>query len=367
MLPDPIFILGMPIYLFGAFAALSIFFGYKIAENEMVRLNIPIDHFTDLAFVTLVSAFFGARLLFVFLHSDFYAVSIPNIFKFWQGGIVLHGGLLGGLLGGFFFCWIKKFSFLELSDPVALGLSFGLALSRMGCLAAGCCYGKPTSLPWGICFKNPLSLATPHHTALHPTQAYSFLAGMIIFFILLWLRDKKTFKGELLWSYLLMASGARIFLEEPFRADTLPITVLFAFSIFILSAGQYFYHQNVNRRTPVKKSAWRLLTLILAVAVFAACGIIRTQKISRGFDIRPSVVYSIVKGTTTEKEILKTFGSPTKVRDTADGKEFFYEYTKSGAPQLNLIISVGGGSTTKTLLVWLDKQGVVTDYAYKAD
>ncbi len=296
---------------------------------------------------------------------DFYATSARNIFKFWQGGLVLHGGLLGGLLGGFFFCRNKKLSFLELSDPVALGLSFGLALSRLGCLAAGCCFGKPTALPWGIFFKNPLALATPLHTALHPTQVYSFLTGMVIFFILLRRRDKKTFKGELLLSYLLMASGARIFLEEPFRADTHPITVLFAFSIFIISTAQYFYHQNENRRNPVKNSAWRLLTLILAVAVFAACGIIRTQQISRGFDIHPSDVNSIVKGETTEKEILKTFGSPTKVRDTADGKEFFYEYTKSGGPQLNLIISVGGGTATKTLLVWLDKQGVVTDYAYK--
>lgn len=71
------------------------------------------------------------------------------------------------------------------------------------------------------------------------------------------------------------------------------------------------------------------------------------------------------KGVTTEKEVLKTFGPPTKVRETDRGKEFLYEYSKSGGPRWDLGISVGGSTVTKSLIVWLDKRGIVEDYAFK--
>ncbi len=115
----------------------------------------------------------------------------------------------------------------------------------------------------------------------------------------------------------------------------------------------------------MKKPTWSFAVLVLAVAVFAACGIVKTQKMERGHDIKKAHVNSIVKGQTTDKEILKMFGPPTKVRDTDEGQEFYYEHTTSGGPQLNLVISVGGSSMTETLLVWFDNKGIVTDYAYK--
>lgn len=115
----------------------------------------------------------------------------------------------------------------------------------------------------------------------------------------------------------------------------------------------------------MKVPALRILALILVASLIGACGIVKTQTVSRGIDIEKSDVREIVKGETTEKEIIMLFGPPTKVRDLDDGKQFFYEYTKVGGVQWNLLISVGGSTTTKTLLVWFDKKGVVTDYAYK--
>ena len=98
---------------------------------------------------------------------------------------------------------------------------------------------------------------------------------------------------------------------------------------------------------------------------FAACGIVKTQQITRGIDINATDVNQIQKGKTTEKEIFHLFGPPTKWRDTPEGKEYFYEYSKAGGPQWNLLVSVGGGTATKTLLVLFDKNSMVTDYAYK--
>ena len=112
--------------------------------------------------------------------------------------------------------------------------------------------------------------------------------------------------------------------------------------------------------------ASRLIPLIFAAAFFAACGIIKTQQILQGHDIRATDVSQIKKGVTTEKEIVRLFGPPTKWRETEEGKEFFYEYLRGGGPQWNLLISVGGGTATKTLLVWLDKNGVVLNACHCA-
>ncbi len=113
------------------------------------------------------------------------------------------------------------------------------------------------------------------------------------------------------------------------------------------------------------KSLFKLSVLVCTVTLLAACGMITTNKVTRGHDIDSGDANSIGKGQTTEHEILKMFGPPTKVRDTDQGKELYYEYTKTGGPKWNLFFSVGGSTVTKTLLVWLDKNGVVTDYAYK--
>ena len=110
----------------------------------------------------------------------------------------------------------------------------------------------------------------------------------------------------------------------------------------------------------------KITALLIAIAfVGMGCGIISTQSTTRGHNIASSDVKGIVKGQTTEREILKTFGPPTKVRDTDTGKELLYEYAKSGGLRWNLGVSIGGGTSVKTLLIWLNKQGVVEDYAFK--
>ncbi len=94
------------------------------------------------------------------------------------------------------------------SPPIALGLFFG----RIGCFLAGCCYGKETSLPWGITFTNPNSLAQLN-IPLHPTQLYEAAGGLAIFFILIWKAKQKTFDGQIFWLFLFVYSVLRFFIE----------------------------------------------------------------------------------------------------------------------------------------------------------
>jgi len=364
MFPDPIVLFGIPIHMFGVFVALGIFLGYKVAFKEASKLGVSEDFFVNLALVTIISGLIGARVVFILSNLHFYQGSFLKIFASWQGGLVSYGGLLGGIVGSVFFCKRMNFSFWKIADPVILGLVLGLSIGRLGCLAAGCCYGKPTSLPWGIAFHHPTSLATPLHTALHPTQIYLFVAGLTIFFILLAVQKKKSIDGEILWSYLLLESISRIFIEQ-FRAEYQPFIIWIGVILLLISSIQIYRLKNKKWRECMKQPIWKITALVLVVALTAACGVLKTQRVERGHDIDKGDVNDIVKGTTTEREILKLFGPPTKLRDTDAGKELYYEYTKTGGFKWDLLISIGGSSVTKTLLVWLDKNGVVTDYAYK--
>jgi len=296
MFPEPIIFLGIPIHLFGVFAALSILLGYLVTASEMKRLGIPIHFLADLAIAVLIPAFLGARLLFVLERLPVYVFDPLQIFRFWEGGIRLYGGLLGGLFGGYLFCQRKKISFALLSDPVALGLCLGLSLSRLGCFAAGCCFGKPTSLPWGVVFTHPLAIARPLHVPLHPTQIYSFLIGMAIFAFLMTQCQRKAFDGQILLTYFLLESGTRI-LVEFVRADSYFITPLLAVFMFALSAIRLM--QLMTRRkgeNSMTKPASKLIPLIFAAVFFAACGIIKTQQITRGHDIHSTDVSQIKGG-----------------------------------------------------------------------
>jgi phosphatidylglycerol:prolipoprotein diacylglycerol transferase len=105
---------------------------------------------------------------------------------------------------------------LKTTDSFAPGIAIGHSIGRLGCFAAGCCYGKPTNLPWGVTFTNPLAgllVGTPLGVKLHPTQIYEFLAEGLIFILLLWMFRHRGFPGQISATYLFLYGVARYFLE----------------------------------------------------------------------------------------------------------------------------------------------------------
>ncbi len=239
MFPEPVYILGIPFHLFGVFAALGIFAAYLMTAKDLRRQGIVPDFLPDLAFATLGSAFLAARMFYILIHWQQYLKDPLGLFRIWEGGLVLHAGILGGLAGGFMFCRKKHLDFAKLADSVALGLALGFAIGRLGCFFAGCCFGKPTLMPWGVTFNHPLAVARPLGESLHPAQLYFFLAEMVIFTGLLYKRTRKTFNGQILLLYLCLASAARLLLN-PFRGDSQTALFVLPFLIFIFSLLQYF-------------------------------------------------------------------------------------------------------------------------------
>lgn len=228
------------IYTYGLFVALGIFAGLEIsifiASAEDIPKEQARNYFYQLLIYFVLGGIIGARIFYVFLFWEQFRNDFLAIFKIHQGGMVSFGGLVGALAGFFlFYRKNKKFSMGKVLDWLAPGLAFGHALGRMGCLFAGCCYGKPIDTGWGIIFTHPQSLA-PLNISLHPTQLYEsfflFLVGTFLLWHFFRIKNNPQRKnGFLFIHYLLLYSLGR-FIIEFFRGDQA--------QIWILSEGQIF-------------------------------------------------------------------------------------------------------------------------------
>jgi phosphatidylglycerol:prolipoprotein diacylglycerol transferase len=140
-----------------------------------------------------------------------------------RGGLVFYGGLIGAALGGMLYARMKKLPLWKLGDVLAPSIALGYVFGRIGCLLNGCCYGKPSNLPWAIRFPadNPNH---PPTIPVHPTQIYDALLNLILYAGLAWLYRRKKFDGQVFGTYLLGYACTRSFVEL-FRGDYTPIHV----------------------------------------------------------------------------------------------------------------------------------------------
>jgi len=205
------------IYAYGFFIAVGFIVALVFAVRRARREGIPFENIVDLFFYTVLSAFLGARILFVLINFGDYRQSPLNIFRLWEGGLVFYGGLIPAVVVAFLYMRRHRLPVWKLADLISPLIALGLFFGRIGCFLAGCCYGKETSLPWGVVFKNPESLALLN-VPLHPTQLYDAANGLAIFLFLNWMEKRKTFDGQIFWLFLLLYSITR-FLIEMVRGD----------------------------------------------------------------------------------------------------------------------------------------------------
>ena len=203
---------SLNIYTYGFFVAIGFILGFFIAVRRGREEGIPFERTVDLLFCIILSAIIGSRSLFVLVNFEHYRDYPLHIFRIWEGGLVFYGGLILAVAVSFgYLRWnrLPVWKFADLFSPsIALGLFFG----RIGCFFAGCCYGKETSLPWGVTFIDPNSLARLN-LSLHPTQIYEALGSLAIFFFLNWKRRRRTFEGQIFYLFLLLYSSLRFMIE----------------------------------------------------------------------------------------------------------------------------------------------------------
>ena len=200
------------IYSYGVMIALGLLVGVFLARKQAAREGINPDKIIDITFYLLLSALIGSRLLFVLMNFDEYSDDPIRILKIWEGGLVFYGGLVPAVAVGLWYTKRIGLPLWQVTDIFAPCVAIGHAFGRIGCFFAGCCYGTASSLPWAVTFKDPRGLA-PLGIPLHPTQLYSSVSLFLIFAFLVFLRRRKQFHGQIFWSYVLIYSIARFFLE----------------------------------------------------------------------------------------------------------------------------------------------------------
>jgi len=196
------------IYSYGLMIGIAFLSGIYVARLEAIRKGIKIDVVYDAVFYLVIGALIGARIYYLAFFEPAMFIKEPlSIFKIWQGGIAIHGAILGGILAGLLFSkFHHNISFFRLADLVAPSLILGQAVGRIGCFLNGCCSGKACDLPWAVQFPETA-------TAVHPTQLYESAALFLTFAFLYRLHARKRFDGQLLGWYLVLYPGARFVVE----------------------------------------------------------------------------------------------------------------------------------------------------------
>jgi phosphatidylglycerol:prolipoprotein diacylglycerol transferase len=202
--------------------AIACLVGMWVGGREAERKGIGKGKIQDFSLYAIIGAIIGARLYYV-LFSDWsqFWHSPLSVFAIWQGGLAIHGALLGGFLVGLVYTRIQKISFWKFADTIAPSIILGQAIGRIGCFFNGDAHGYPTDLPWGLIYSpdSPAGEMFPGKP-LHPTQLYEMVLNFIIFGLLWKIRKNMKVDGHLFLLYVMLYSVIRIFVEH-FRADKL--------------------------------------------------------------------------------------------------------------------------------------------------
>jgi phosphatidylglycerol:prolipoprotein diacylglycerol transferase len=236
MSPVILDILGVQVRWYGLMYVVAIIVGIVLVNLEIKRRGLKkegkggqevlsLDDILDFVLITIPIAIIGARLYYVIFSWHHYGQNLGDIYKIWEGGLAIHGGLLGGAIALLIFCKWKKINFWKFADIIAPAVVLGQSLGRFGNFMNGDAYGVPTDAPWGIVFPSTSPAAQAFSRAytevhLHPTMLYEMGGDLIIFGLLMLLRLKPFRDGFLISAYVMAYSALR-FTVEFFRGDPL--------------------------------------------------------------------------------------------------------------------------------------------------
>jgi phosphatidylglycerol---prolipoprotein diacylglyceryl transferase len=226
----------LTIYTYGVLLAAAYLLGLQLAMVRAKARGLDKTRVLDLGIYIIISALVGAKLL-LFI-TDFNAfVSDPRaLLDLARSGGVFYGGLILAVVVALLYIRRVGLPLWTTCDVFAPGIALGHVVGRMGCFFAGCCFGKPTSVPWAITFKDPYAAAnvgTPLNVPLHPTQLYEAGAEALILALLLATESRgKRFPGRTFWLYMLLYAVSR-YIIEMFRGDPRGSVLNFSTSQFI--------------------------------------------------------------------------------------------------------------------------------------
>lgn len=203
---------SLTIYSYGVLLATGFIIAAFVARERFKEQYKDPDIILDFVLAAVVGGIVGARLAYVFGHWSDFSKNPGKIFALNMEGLVFYGGLALGLGLVLIVGYVKKVRYWNILDLAGLCVPLALAIGRVGCLLNGCCYGKPTSLPWGITYPAASGIIG----ARHPTQIYELILDLALFGILWWKRDSFARDGTVFWLFI-MGYGLIRFTVEFFR------------------------------------------------------------------------------------------------------------------------------------------------------
>jgi phosphatidylglycerol:prolipoprotein diacylglycerol transferase len=210
------------VYTYGVMLAASYLLGLRLAMWRAKKWGLDSARVLDLGIYIIIAALVGAKLLLVVVDFDQFGGSPADLLTLARSGGVFYGGLILAVIVAFWYVARHRMPFWTTCDVFAPGIALGHVTGRLGCLEAGCCYGKPTDVPWAITFTNPQAAAnvgTPLGIPLHPTQLYEAGAELLILALLLSTeRRGHRFAGRTFWLYMFLYAVSR-YIIEIYRGD----------------------------------------------------------------------------------------------------------------------------------------------------
>lgn len=220
-------VFGIAVRWYGILISSGMIIGTLLALREAKRLGLDENLIIDFILVMIPSAIIGARLYYVIFNWSYYNGDIIRMINIREGGLAIHGGVIGGIVAGIVYTRVKKIDFWQLADIIAPSLILGQSIGRWGNFINQEAHGGPTDLPWGIMVDG---------VKVHPTFLYESIWDFAVFIFLMNYRKKKNFNGELFYIYLILYSVGRFFIEG-LRTDSLmmgPLRVAQALSLTLI-------------------------------------------------------------------------------------------------------------------------------------
>ncbi|MGH4125985.1 MAG: prolipoprotein diacylglyceryl transferase [Clostridium sp.] len=245
-------IFGVKIYGYGLMIMLGIISALFLLSYRSKKKQYNEDNIWDMAIIAIICGIIGGKLLYIITDIK-HIIDEPSVLKNIGNGFVIYGAIFGGILAVYFYSVKKGWDIFSVFDLVIPSLPLAQGFGRLGCFLAGCCYGRVTSLPIGVEFKNsPFAPANMH---VIPTQIYSSLFDFLLAFFLLWYDRKERKKGRVFSLYLIIYSIGRFFIEY-LRDDPRGHVFIFStsqfISLFIVLIGIALF--NFER---IKKTLWK--------------------------------------------------------------------------------------------------------------
>jgi phosphatidylglycerol:prolipoprotein diacylglycerol transferase len=241
---------SLPLRSYGLLIAIAFLVGIWIGRRRAAARGYEPDMVIDLSVIVILVSVAGARLAYVLVRWAHYQNDIAGIFRIWEGGLALYGGMVAGTLAALWFFRRREIDIWAGSDLLTPSLAAGVAIGRIGCFLNGCCFGHQCDAPWGVVFSSEsMAGMTFPGVRLHPTQIYESTIALAILAVLLLVGRRRRFDGFLFWLFVILLSISRIFID-PIRhyetesiflkAGSFALTNNQAMSVALIVVAVYF-------------------------------------------------------------------------------------------------------------------------------